>query len=29
MKFVVLNRSCERSDILPIYRGYVTHVNLV
>ena len=23
-----LNRSCERTDILPIYRGYVTHVNL-
>jgi hypothetical protein len=23
-----LNRSCERTDILPIYRGYVTRVNL-
>lgn len=29
MKFVVLNRSCEEQDILPIYREYVTHVNLV
>jgi len=24
----LLNRSCEGSDILLIYRGYVTHVNL-
>jgi hypothetical protein len=25
---VYLNRSCERTDIVPIYRGYVTRVNL-
>jgi hypothetical protein len=23
-----LNRSCERTDIVSVYRGYVTRVNL-